>query len=152
MKNLILSFLLVFSISPIEAQVKTGGGGGPDLETKDQRLEKYETYHKLRILFAELNAALIKIEGKCMGRKSVPAKYNFIDSFYSFTMKNANSPLVEADCKPSNKVAQCLKNKELKEIMLQIYTHTPHLFTFLEQEYKLDQKTAGVIMMFYYKQ
>ena len=132
--------------------MKTGGGGGPDFDSPDQREIAYKETERLKFVFKDFSKQLMKIEKDCTGRKSFPPKYNFIDSFYSLVLKNSNdtTPINKEDCKPSKKIASCLEDKELKKITQEI-SQTPGatLYKFLEKEYKLDKKDAQVIIHFF---
>lgn len=144
---LILSFALILSSTQLFGQVRTGGGGGPDIDSNDQRVAEYEAMMKAKHEFHALTKELIGIEIKCMGRKSVPTKYNFIDSFYTLSLKKDGD---FSECEPSKKVASCLKSRELKSIMGQIST-IPNgpLFKYLKTEYHLDEKSATTILKFF---
>jgi hypothetical protein len=147
MKTLILSFVLILSATHIAAQVRTGGGGGPDTDAKDPRVAEYEAMEKAKHEFRALTKELIRIEIICLGRKSVPVEYNFVDSFYSLSMKKAGD---FSECTPSKKVTRCLDTKELKSIMEQI-SIIPNgaLNKVLQQEYKLDEKSSDTILKYF---
>jgi hypothetical protein len=147
MKHLFLSLVFILSATHIAAQVRTGGGGGPDIDSNDQRVAEYEAMMKAKYEFHALTKELIRIETKCLGRKSVPANYNFIDSFYSLGLKK---PGDFSECAPSKKVAHCLDSKVLKSIMGQIST-IPNgpLYKYLKKEHKLDEKSATTILKFF---
>ncbi len=152
MKLLLLFLVSILSISQLPAQVKTGGGGGPDIDTPDQKLKAHEAQLRLKYIFADLSKELIKIEKNCNGRKSVPAGYDFVDSFYTLSLKkhNDSTPLNEADCKPTKKLAKCLYTKNLKKIMAEI-NQTPGavLFSYLKKQHKLDEKEATIMLKFF---
>lgn len=147
MKTLILSFVLILSATHIAAQVRTGGGGGPDIDSKDPRVAEYEAMEKAKHEFRALTKELVRIETKCLGRKSVPADYNFVDSFYSLSLKK---PGDLSECAPSKKVSRCLDTKELKSIMgqISIIPNRP-LNKVLLKDYKLDEKSAETILKFF---
>lgn len=152
MKTLMLILVAFISISHLAAQVKTGGGGGPDFESPDRREQTYKEMERLKYVFKDFSKELMKIEKDCTGRKSFPPKYNFIDSFYSLVLKKANdtTPINKEDCRPSKKIASCLEDKELKKITKEIsQTSGGVLYQFLEKEYKLDKKDAQVIIQFF---
>lgn len=152
MKNLMLILVAFLSTSHLVAQVKTGGGGGPDFDSPDQREKAYKEKERLKLVFKDFSKQLMKIEKDCTGRKSFPPKYNFIDSFYSLVLKKSNdtAPIHKEDCRPSKKIASCLEDKELKKITQEI-SQTPGatLYKFLEKEYKLEKKDAQVIIQFF---
>lgn len=152
MKIIIFTLISMLTISQICAQTKTGGGGGPDPDSNDIKLKEYEAKQKLKFIFADLSKELIRIEKNCNGRKSVPANYNFVDSFYTLSLKknSESTPLSQADCVPSKKIAKCLYTKELKKIMTEI-NQTPGavLYKHLETEHKLDKKSAEIMLKFF---
>lgn len=152
MKILTLFLILILSATQLPAQVKTGGGGGPDIDAPDIRREEYEAQQRLKFIFAELSKELIRIEKQCKFRTSVPAGYNFVDSFYTLSLKknNESTVLADADCVPSKKVAQCLNSKELKSIMKEIgQTPGATLYKYLKTEHKLDEKSATIMLKFF---
>lgn len=152
MKTLILILATILSANQVNAQIKTGGGGGPDIDTKDRKEETYKEMQRLKFVFAEFSKELRRIEKKCTGRKSFPEKYNFIDSFYTLILKKANdsSPINETECRPSKKIATCLQSKELKKITYEIsQTSGSLLYQFLATEYKLEKKDAKIIIEFF---
>lgn len=144
--------MCILTISQVPAQVKTGGGGGPDIDAPDIKLKAYEAKMRLKYIFADLSKELIKVEKNCNGRKSVPAGYNFVDSFYTLSLKknNDSTPLNKADCIPTKKVAKCLYTKDLKKIMAEI-NQTPGavLYDYLKTEHKLDENEATIILKFF---
>lgn len=150
----ILSFVLIslLTISQVPAQVKTGGGGGPDPESNDIKFKKYEELMKIQGILKDLSEELIRIEKKCKIRKIVPKDYDFVDSFYTLSLKNNNdsAPLTEADCTPSKKIAQCLYTKELKTLMSELnQVNGVILYEHLKKEHKLDKKEADIILKFF---
>ena len=148
MKMLTFSILFLLSFS-LGAQVKTGGGGGPDLESKDQRVERYEAEQRLKILFADLAKELVKVEKECFQRRNFPKDYNFIDSYYTLSLKKAGVALTEDDCKPSKAVSKCLSRPEIKSLLQQISHEPAHIWGYLEKEHKLDQKSGALILKFF---
>lgn len=138
--------LFLFSLS-LSAQVKTGGGG-PDLESKDQRVEQYQAEERLKILFADLDKELMKVEKECFQRRKFPKGYNFIDSYYTLSLKKAGVTLTEEDCKPSRAVSKCLAKPEIKSILQQISHEPAYIWKYLEKHHKLDQKSGAVILKF----
>ena len=155
MKTLSLILVSILFTSLVSAQIRTGGGGGPDTLTEDQKVKLYEEMQRLKFVFVEFSKELKKVETKCTGRKSFPAKYNFIDSFYTLILKKQNdsSPINEVDCNPTKKTSNCLQNKNLKKIIHEInQTSGTILYQFLETEYKLEKKDAKVIIEFFIDQ
>lgn len=146
MKIFILFLVSILSVAQLPAQVKTGGGGGPDIDTPDIKQQAYEAKMRLKYIFADLTKELIRIEKTCVGRKSVPANYNFVDSFYTLSLKKNN----DEECKPTKKIAKCLYTKKLKSIMSEV-NQTPGavLFKYLKDEHKLDKKEATIILKFF---
>lgn len=151
MKTLTLIIVTILFATQAVAQIKTGGGGGPDIDTKDRKEETYKEMERLKFVFNEFSKELMRIEKKCTGRKSFPEKYNFIDSFYTLILKKANdsSPINETDCQPTKKIATCLKTKQLKKITHEINQTSALLYQFLKSEYKLEKKDALVIINFF---
>lgn len=142
-KTALLILAFVLTATQLPAQVKTGGGGGPDPDG-DQGLKQYEEQVKIKGILADLTKETIRIEKECNGRKSIPEKYTFVDSYYALSLKKGN----EVTCAP--KVAKCLKSKQLKSLMDELnHVNSNVLYDHLKKEYKLEADEAQIMLKFF---
>lgn len=143
-KSIFLILAFVLTATQLPAQVKTGGGGGPDPETNDVAFKKYEEEMKIKGILADLTKETVRIEKECNGRKTVPEKYTFVDSYYALSLKKGN----EVTCAP--KVAKCLKSKQLRSIMDELnHVNGKVLYDHLKKEYKLEEDEAQIMLNFF---
>lgn len=150
MKEWILTISIILIATHATSQVRTGGGGGPDLDTPDRRVIADKMEARLNQIFQDLSKELIKIEKKCTGRNSFPVDYNFIDSFHSLSLKKPME--LTGPCEPTEEISRCLDTKKLKSIMEDV-NQIPGsiMYNYLNKKYKLDAETGKIILNFYHR-